>query len=156
MRKIREVLRLAWGQGRSLREVAQSLGIGHTTAGDVLRRAQQAGLSWPLPEALDDAELERRLYPGNQGRMRQRPEPDWNQIDTELRRHKGSPLSLCGWSTRRGTPTVTSTRSSVRIMPAGAGNWTWCCGTVASPAVQAHRAFHRRLSDGRPVNPRGL
>ncbi len=47
-----------------------------------------------MPEALDDAELERRLYPGNQGRMRQRPEPDWNQIDTELRRHKGVTLEL--------------------------------------------------------------
>lgn len=104
MRKIREVLRLAWGQGLSLREIAQSLGIGHTTVGDVLRRARETGLSWPLPETLDDAELERRLYPGNQGRPRRRPEPDWNGVDAELRRHKGVTLELLWIEYKREHP----------------------------------------------------
>ncbi|HVB10515.1 MAG TPA: IS21 family transposase, partial [Bacillota bacterium] len=83
MRQIRDVLRLSLGQNRSLREVAESLGIGHTTAGDVVRRAREASLSWPLPDSFDDAALERRLYPGNQGRPHQRPEPDWGRMDVE-------------------------------------------------------------------------
>jgi transposase len=104
MRKVREGLRLYWGQRRSLREVAQSLGMGHTTAGELILRAREAGLSWPLPEGLDDAELERRLYPGNQGRPRTRPEPDWNQVDNELRRHKGVTLELLWLEYKREHP----------------------------------------------------
>jgi len=30
---------------------------------DYLRRAEVAGLSWPLPEGLDEEALERRLFP---------------------------------------------------------------------------------------------
>ncbi len=104
MRKIREVLRLHFDQQRSLREIAESLLIGHTTAGDVIRRAKEAGLGWPLPETLDDAELEQRLYPGNQGRPRWRPEPDWARVDAELRAHKGVTLELLWLEYKRKHP----------------------------------------------------
>ena len=63
MRKIREMLRLRWGLKRSLRETARSCGVGATTVHDVLVRARMAGLTWPVPDALDDAALEVRLYP---------------------------------------------------------------------------------------------
>src|SRR2546430_15827465 len=62
MRKIRDVLRLS-AAGRSKRQIAASLGIGPTAAGACLRRAREAGISWPLPDDLGDAALERRLYP---------------------------------------------------------------------------------------------
>ena len=62
MRKIRDVLRLS-AAGLSKRQIAASLGIGPTAAGACLRRAREAGISWPLPEDLGDAALERRLYP---------------------------------------------------------------------------------------------
>src|SRR5208282_3581386 len=61
MRKIRDVLRLS-AAGLSKRQIAASLGIGPTAAGACLRRAREAGISWPLPDDLDDAALERRLY----------------------------------------------------------------------------------------------
>ena len=48
MRKISEVLRLR-AQGRSIREIAASVGVGHTAVGEYLRRAETAGLGWPLP-----------------------------------------------------------------------------------------------------------
>ena len=60
MRKIRDVLRLRAG-GMSKRKIAASLSIGVTAAGDCVRRARRAGLSWPLPENLNDAALEQRL-----------------------------------------------------------------------------------------------
>ena len=62
MRKIRDVLRLRAG-GMSKRKIAASLSIGMTAAGDCVRRARRAGLSWPLPDDLSDEALEQRLYP---------------------------------------------------------------------------------------------
>ena len=56
MRKIREALRLSF-EGLSTREMALSLAIGRTTLREYLGRARDAGLSWPLPDALSDADL---------------------------------------------------------------------------------------------------
>lgn len=104
MRKIRELLRLGLDQRRSLREISISVGIGRTAAGELLRRAEQAGLGWPLPAEIDDTELERRLHPGNQGRPRQRPEPDWQHVDEELRRGKGTTIELLWLEYRADQP----------------------------------------------------
>jgi hypothetical protein len=46
----------------SKRKIAASLGMSATAAGDCLRRARRAGLSWPLSEDVSDAALEARLY----------------------------------------------------------------------------------------------
>ena len=62
MRKVRDVLRLSWGEQLSLRQVARSLAMPHTTVALFLRRATEAGLTWPLPEELDDDALEARLF----------------------------------------------------------------------------------------------
>ena len=43
MRKVRDILRLALGEGLSRRQVGASLGIPHTTVADHLRRATEAG-----------------------------------------------------------------------------------------------------------------
>jgi transposase len=48
MHKIGDVLRLS-AAGMSKRKIAASLGVSATAAGDCLRRARRAGLSWPLP-----------------------------------------------------------------------------------------------------------
>ena len=94
MRKIKEVLRLKWEHGLSNRKIARSCSISRSTVAEYLRRAQEAGLSWPLPATLDEAELEKQLFPpplvlppGS------RPLPDWLYIHRELRR-KGVTLFL--------------------------------------------------------------
>jgi transposase len=84
MRKIRDVLRLK-ASGLSKRKIAASTGLGATAAGECIRRAQDAGLSWPLPEDLTDEALERRLYPATAAKDR-RPQPDWARIHCELKR----------------------------------------------------------------------
>ena len=61
MRKIREVLRLKWKQGLRNRKIARSCSIGHSTVAEYISRAEEAGLSWPLPADLDDGELERGM-----------------------------------------------------------------------------------------------
>ncbi len=63
MRKIREVLRLCWDRGLSARQAAGSCGVSRGAVGNILDRAKKAELSWPLPEDLDDATLEHRLFP---------------------------------------------------------------------------------------------
>src|SRR6266550_6637102 len=86
MRKIRDALRLRAG-GMSKRKIAASLSIGMTAAGDCIRRARRAGLSWPLPEDLSDAALERLVYPPPQvSATDRRSQPDWPTLHRELRR----------------------------------------------------------------------
>ena len=63
MRKIIEVLRLKWAQGLSNRQIAGACRIGRPTVAEYLRRANEAGLRWPLPPELDEAALERQLFP---------------------------------------------------------------------------------------------
>ena len=48
MRKIRDVLQLSWGENLSLRQMARSLSMPHTTVALYVRRAKEAGLTWPL------------------------------------------------------------------------------------------------------------
>ena len=85
MRRIRDVLRLS-AAGMSKRQIAASLGVSATAAGECIRRARRAGLAWPLPEELGDEELERRLYPAPTAARDRRPRPDWATIHRELRR----------------------------------------------------------------------
>jgi transposase len=86
MRKIREALRLK-AAGLTQREIAASVGVGRSTVGEYLERAGKAGFSWPLPDGLDDVELERRLFSSTDGiQAKTRPQPDWAYIHRELRR----------------------------------------------------------------------
>lgn len=93
MRKIADALRLRAG-GLTLREIAISLGIGRSTVGEYLRRADLIGLSWPLPDGISDSDLECRLFasPGD-GTRRGHAQPDWPAVHRELR-HKDVTLSL--------------------------------------------------------------
>ena len=94
MRKVREVLRLAQEAGLNQRQVARSLSLSPTTVGEYLRRAETAGLTWPLPPELDDAQLEAQLYPlPARGKDDTRPMPDWAEVHRELKR-KGVTLLL--------------------------------------------------------------
>lgn len=85
MRKIRETMRLHLECGQSANWIAASLGIARSVVQQYLRRAKSHELSWPLPEELDDTDLERMLYPGP-GAGNRHPDPDWESIHRELRR----------------------------------------------------------------------
>lgn len=103
MRKIGEALRLKAG-GLSTRKIALSLGIGQSTASDYLKRAERAGLSWPLPEGVSDGDLEARLFQPQGGETRRGlAQPDWPRIHRELRR-KGITLSLVWEEYREAHP----------------------------------------------------
>src|SRR5829696_6048343 len=93
MRKIRDVLRLTHAMGMSRRLVGEATGIGKTTVGEYVRRAAVAGLSWPFLDEIDDAALERRLFPPTDASSAVRSEPDWSHINTELKQ-RGVTLAL--------------------------------------------------------------
>src|ERR1700710_2665166 len=87
MRKIRELLRLRWEHHLPQRVISQSLGLSQGSISDYLSRARRAGLTWPLPEALDDARLEALLFPPLPNvPSDQRPVPDWSAVHREMRR----------------------------------------------------------------------
>jgi hypothetical protein len=86
MRRIRDALRLTHALGMSRRLVGEATGIGKTAVGEYVRRAAVAGLSWPIPDEIDDAELERRLFPPTDAAScAARTEPDWSHIHAELK-----------------------------------------------------------------------
>ena len=55
MRKVREVLRLRHALGLSERQIAVSVGVSRSTVAEYLRRAGVVGITWPVPEEMDDA-----------------------------------------------------------------------------------------------------
>src|SRR5215207_1464104 len=81
MRKVREVLRLKHTLGMSYRRISEATGIGKTVVGEYVRRAGVIGIAWPVPEAIDDAELDRRLFPiPGDGPAAPRPAIDWRKV----------------------------------------------------------------------------
>ena len=87
MRKIAEVLRLKRECQLSNRAIARSCSISHSTVSEYLRRAQEAGLSWPLPADMGEDTLFELLFPKTpQSSSRVIPCPDWSLIHTELRK----------------------------------------------------------------------
>jgi transposase-like protein len=59
MRQLRQMLRLAH-EGVSAREIGRTLGVARSTVQDNLKRAEAAGLRWPLPAEITDPVLEQR------------------------------------------------------------------------------------------------
>ena len=86
MRKVREILRLRWQLGLTVREVARSLGVSLGAVQNTVYRAAAASLNWEAVEALDEVTLEKRLYgaPAKPGDDRPRPDPAY--LHRELRR----------------------------------------------------------------------
>jgi transposase len=101
MRKIREILRLAWFCGQSRKAIATSCVVGKTTVTDTIYRAKAAGLAWPLPD-MDDEALEQLLYPpAVHPARRTQPAPDWQTIHNELISRKNLTLMLL-WQEYKG------------------------------------------------------
>ena len=104
MRKIREVLRLKFHYGHSNKQIAQSCNIARSTVREYLDRAGKAGFSWPLDPSLDDALLEKTLFPP-QSLLPSSPRamPSMEYLHQELRR-KGVTLQLLWHEYKQANP----------------------------------------------------
>lgn len=103
MRKIAEVLRLR-AAGMSLREISTSVNVGRTTVAEYLQRADAAGITWPLPEGLDDAAVEEQLFPAAPDVGAGRPVPDWREVHRELKSRRHVTLRLLWLEWREANP----------------------------------------------------
>jgi transposase len=63
MRTIREVLRLKVEKKLSNKKIAESCNIVRSTVRDYLFRAEQSGVTWPLPADWYDSILEQHVFP---------------------------------------------------------------------------------------------
>jgi len=106
MRKIKEVLRLRFA-GLYQEQIARSCSMGQSTVHRYLKRAEAAGLSWPLPEDYDDDQLEGLLFPEPRGR---KPSgctgPDFGDIHRQLAEHRHLTLQLLWEEYREVHPTA--------------------------------------------------
>jgi transposase len=83
--KIREVLRLHFDAHLSNRQIEDCQRVSKTTVQRCLERLSRTGLSWPLPDDMDDSALRQRMYP--ELSMREgKPQPDWEMIHKEMSR----------------------------------------------------------------------
>jgi len=83
----KEVLRLHEELKRSQREIAQALGIGKSTVGEILANAKKAKLTWPEAQKLDEQDLENLLKDADSKILRSDiPKPDFEYINKELKR----------------------------------------------------------------------
>lgn len=85
MPRTREILRLRFVAGLSCRQIARSIGCSRSAGPECLKRAAVARLHWPLPEELDEAALESRLYPPPLAMPSYSP-PDFASVHAELMR----------------------------------------------------------------------
>ena len=85
MRRIKEVLRLNQVLGLSDAAVSRGARIARSTVKQYLDRAAAAGLSWETAEGLSEEELDRRLFAVGDRCDVDRPLPDWEVIEKELR-----------------------------------------------------------------------
>ena len=90
MLKAREILRLKYQVGLSLREIGQSCNCGKTTVSEILKRAENANITWPIKQT--DKQLMSLLYPPVK-KHGLPPEPDMEYIFYEMKK-KGVTLML--------------------------------------------------------------
>ena len=94
LRKIREILRLRWGSKLSERVVARSCCVSRSTVGDYVKRAETAGLKWPLAEELSENQPYELLFPRTEPLITTAaPTPNWDEVHAELHK-KGVTLRL--------------------------------------------------------------
>jgi transposase len=106
MRKIKEILRLKFELGLKDRAIARSCSIPRSSVSNYITRAQAAGLSWPLPRDMDDATVEKLLFPtvAPSPERRQLQRPDFPIMHAELQRHRHLTLQLLWMEYKENNP----------------------------------------------------
>jgi len=108
MRKLKEVMRLRFELHLGYQQIGRSCAIGVSTVHKYLKRAQAAGLTWPLPEDWDEARVEAAVFlrsapPAGQPQPA-RSQPDFAAIHEQLRRHRHLTLQLLWEEYREANP----------------------------------------------------
>ncbi len=86
MNKLTELLRLHYQAKLSQRQIARSLKLSVGAVSKYLRRAEDAGLTWPLPEGHSEHALAAQLQPITTPKAASAAEPDFHALAKELTR----------------------------------------------------------------------
>jgi transposase len=87
MRKLKDILRLKYEAGLSQRQIAGALRLSLGVVNKYLHAAQAAGITWPLPDDLSEAQLRRRMFPPDAAPSPPHYAPvDFAEIHQELKR----------------------------------------------------------------------
>jgi hypothetical protein len=118
MRKLREVLRLRFELKLNYQQIGRSCAIAASTVHKYLKRAEAAGVTWPLPEDWDEARVEAALFPpaaptAVEPRPARTP-PDFAAIHEQLRSNKYVTLQLLWEEYRQTHPFADALASSGR------------------------------------------
>jgi len=85
MRQLRDVLRLRLEAGLSFRQISRGTKISVGACQQVCKKAETLGLTWPLPDDMDDGKLARLFYPtADVSASKCFHVPDWRYIHQEL------------------------------------------------------------------------
>lgn len=82
MRDIKDIVRMHMVEGRSVRSIAQLSRIPYSTVHENLTAVKAKGLTWAAIEAMDNDTLAQELSSSHE----QRPTPNWELIEKELKR----------------------------------------------------------------------
>src|SRR5258707_6060396 len=108
MRKLREVLRLRFELKLGYQQIGRSCAIGVSTVHKYLKRAEVAGITWPLPEDWDEARIEAMVFPRRGPTITEknpaRTPPDFAAVHEQLRSSKYVTLQLLWEEYRQGNP----------------------------------------------------
>ena len=108
MRKLTEVLRLRYELKLGYQQIGRSCAIAVSTVHKYLKRAEAAGVSWPLPEGWDETRIEATLFPRSGPTVAEkspaRTSPDFAAIHEQLRSSKYVTLQLLWEEYRQGNP----------------------------------------------------
>ena len=119
MRKIREILRLYHEMGLSRRKLPKACRLPTARSGDVLRRAEGAGLGWSIPDNMTWDDVEQLLYPGNTGKPRPGLCRNGNRFTESSNARNPLLCSFCGMNTSRQTPMGSSIANSAPTIANG-------------------------------------
>ena len=86
MKTLRQVLRYRYEFDVPQIRIAEALGVSTGGVSNLLARVRSAGLSWPVPEDLDDAALRALLSPPREPLPSDRHEPDWGSLAGQVGR----------------------------------------------------------------------
>ncbi len=104
MCKIKQILQLKHEAGLSRRDIVRAAGTSYGSVANYLNRAERAGISWPLPDDMDERTLARLLFPSQpNGGTKPFAEPDFPRIQIELKK-KGVTKILLWEEYRQANP----------------------------------------------------
>jgi len=139
MRKIKEVLRLKFEAKLSHERIAAATGVSKGTVSNFVQRAVQKGLGWPLPEDLDEADLEGLLF-RQAAPCEQYEQPDFATIHQELKRKGGDAAAAVGGVSGRAR------RARLRLQPILRARCARCSSRAFASLQAAHAGTFGRFA----------